>query len=69
MAPNMGLATENSFANSTRVIDRFRVVRLVTDALCVKLLWKAIEEENTAIKQAKEKGEKYYLQVLSKEIL
>lgn len=68
MARNMGLAIENSFVNSTRVIDRFHVVKLVMDAmqhLRVKLRWKAIEEENTAIKQAKEKGEKYYSQVLS----
>ena len=68
MARNMGLAIENSFVNSTRVIDRFHVVRLVMDAmqhLRVKLRWKAIEEENTAIKQAKEKGEKYHPHVLS----
>lgn len=68
MARNMGLAIENSFVNSTRVIDRFHVVKLVMDAmqhLRVKLRWKAIEEENTAVKQAKEKGEKYYSQVLS----
>ena len=68
MARNMGLAIENSFVNCTRVIDRFHVVRLVMDAmqhLRVKLRWKAIEEENTAIKQTKEKGEKYYPQVLA----
>ena len=68
MARNMGLAVENSFANSTSVIDRFHVVRLVMDAmqhLRVKLRWKAIEEENTAIKQAKERGEKYYPQLLA----
>ena len=68
MARNMGLAVENSFPNSTKVIDRFHVVRLVMDAMQhirVKLRWQAIEEENTAIKQAKEKGEKYYPQVLA----
>jgi len=68
MARNMGLAIENSFLNSTQVIDRFHVVRLVMDAMQhirVKLRWKAIEGENTAIKQAKEKGEKYYQQVLA----
>lgn len=67
MARNMGLAVENSFANSKSVIDRFHVVRLVMDAMQhqrVKLRWKAIEEENTAIKQAKERGEKYYPEVL-----
>jgi len=68
MARNMGLAAENSFPNSKKVIDRFHVVRLVMDAMQhirVKLRWKAIEEENTAIKQAKDKGEKYYPQVLA----
>lgn len=50
------------------VIDRFHVVRLVMDAmqhLRVKLRWKAIEEENTAIAEAKERGEKYYPHVLA----
>lgn len=68
MARNMGLASKNCFPNSKSVIDRFHVVRLVMDALQhlrVKLRWKAIEEENTAIQQAKEKGEKYYPEVLS----
>lgn len=61
MARNMGLAVQNSFPNSTMVIDRFHVVRLVMDAMQhirVGFRWKAIEEENTAIKQAKEKKRK-----------
>ena len=61
MARNMRLASEISFPNSSMVIDRFHAVRLVSEAMQhirVKLRWKAIEEENTAIKQAKEKGEK-----------
>lgn len=48
MAHNMGLAVENSFPNSTMVIDRFHVVRLVMDAMQhirVSLRWKAIEEK------------------------
>lgn len=68
MARNMSLAAENSFPHSKKVIDRFHVVRLVMDAmqhLRVKLRWKAIEEENTAIKQAKGRGERYYPQVLA----
>ena len=68
MARNMGLAIENSFPNSKMVIDRFHVVRLVMDAmqhLRVKLRWKAIDEENTAIRQAKEIGKKYYPEVLA----
>jgi len=58
MACNMGLAAQNSFPNSTMVIDRFRVVRLVMDAMQhirVIFRWKAIAQENTAIKKAKEK--------------
>ena len=68
MARNMALAVEHSFPNSSMVIDRFHVVRLVIDALQhlrIKQRWKAIEEENTAIKQAKENGEKYYPEVLA----
>ena len=67
MARNMGLAVKNSFPNSKSVIDRFHAVRLVMDAMQhirVSLRWKAIEEENTAIKHSKEKGEKYYPKVL-----
>ncbi len=68
MARNMGLAVEKCFPNCSKVIDRFHVVRLVTDALQhlrVKMRWKAIENENTAIKQAREKGQKYYPEVLA----
>ena len=68
MARNMGLAVENSFPSAKRVIDRFHVVRLVMDAmqhLRISFRWEAIEQENTAIKQAKDKGEKYLPEVLS----
>jgi transposase len=68
MARNMALAVENSFPNSKSVIDRFHVVRLVMDAMQhirVSLRWKAIEEENTTIRQLKEKGQRYYPQVLA----
>lgn len=67
MARNMGLAAENCFPNCKKVIDRFHVVRLVMDAmqhLRVKLRWKAIEDENTAIKEAKPSGKKYQAEVL-----
>lgn len=62
MARNMALAADNCFPNCRKVIDRFHVVRLVSDALQhirVKFRWKAIEDNNTAIKLAKERGEKY----------
>lgn len=68
MARNMSLAVEKSFPKSQQVIDRFHAVRLVTDAmqhLRIKLRWQAIEEENNAIKQAKQRGEKYYPHTLS----
>lgn len=68
MAPNMGLAIKNSFPNSSMVIDRFHVVRLVMDAMQhirVSLRWAAIKEENEAIKRAKDKKEKYLPEVLS----
>jgi transposase len=67
MARNMALAVEKSFPKSQKVIDRFHAVRLVMDAMQhvrIKLRWKAIEEENTAIKHAKQRGEKYYPQIL-----
>lgn len=67
MARNMGAAVEKSFPNCTMVIDRFHVVRLVMDAMQhnrVKLRWKAIDAENAAVKAAKEKGEKYYPEIL-----
>ena len=68
MARNMALAANNCFANSASVIDRFHVVRLVMDSLQhirVKLRWQAIEDDNAAISQAKQAGEKYKPQILA----
>ena len=68
MAPNMALAARKSFTNSTQVIDRFHVVRLVMDALQhmrTNLRWKAIDEENQAIKTAKAEGRKYQPEILA----
>ena len=68
MARNMGLAVDKSFINCTKVIDRFHVVRLVMDAMQhirVKLRWKALDDENEAIKAAKARGEKYHPVILS----
>lgn len=68
MAPNMALAARNCFTKSQQVIDRFHVVRLVCDAmqhLRTQLRWQAIDEENTAIKEAKEQGLKYKSEILS----
>jgi len=68
MARNMSLAIENSFFNTSKVIDRFHVVRLVIDAMQhirIQLRWDVIKAQNEAIKQAREKGEKYYPEILS----
>ena len=62
MANNMQLASRMCFPESKLVTDRFHVVKLVLDALQhqrIKLRWQAIENENLAIKLAKEKGIKY----------
>jgi len=68
MARNMALAVDQCFPNCKKVIDRFHVVRLVCDAMQhvrVKLRWKAIENENNAVKKAKANGEKHRPEVLS----
>ena len=68
MAPNMALAARNCFINSSLVIDRFHVVRLVCDAmqhLRTQLRWKVIDDENEAIKKAKEQGLKYKAEILT----
>ena len=68
MARNMALAVENSFPQSQKVIDRFHAVKLVMDAmqhLRVNFRWEAIKTENNLIKEAKERGERYYPETLS----
>jgi len=68
MARNMALAVDNSFPKCKKVIDRFHAVKLVMDAmqhLRVKLRWNAMDEENNAIKAAKQRGEKHYPLMLS----
>lgn len=62
MAKNMEAAIRGSFPNAAVVTDRFHVVKLVLDALQhvrVKERWKALDQENKAIEEAEEKGEKY----------
>ena len=68
MANNMQLASRMSFPSASLVTDRFHVVKLVLDALQhirVKYRWEAIEDENNAITNAKEKGLKYIPTVFS----
>lgn len=62
MANNMQLASKMSFPESYLVTDRFHVVKLIMEALQhlrIKYRWEAIENENQAIKKAKEQGLKY----------
>ena len=66
MARTMGHSADCCFPNAQKVIDRFHVVKLVMDAmqhLRVKYRWEAIENENKALKEAKEKKEKYIPEV------
>jgi transposase len=68
MARNMGLAVKNSFPNTSMVIDRFHVVRLVIDAMQhmrVSLRWEAIKQENIAVALCKEAKERYVPETLS----
>lgn len=68
MARNMALAVEKSFPSTQKVIDRFHVVKLVMDAmqhLRIKIRWETIEQENNAVKQARQSAEKYYPEILS----
>ena len=68
MANNMELASKMCFPESKLITDRFHVVKLVNDALQhlrIKYRWEAIEQENQAIRQAKEAGRKYEPQLLS----
>ena len=67
MAKNMESSVRDMFPNSRLVIDRFHVVKLVSEALQqirIKLRWQAIEDENIAIKKAKENKKKYVPLVL-----
>jgi len=62
MAKNMEAAVKECFPSASIVTDRFHVVKLVLDAVQdvrIKYRWKAIDQENQAIKDAKSKGIKY----------
>jgi transposase len=62
MARNMEAAVKVCFPNAQIVTDRFHVVKLVIDSvqhLRVKLRWKAIDQENEAIKEAKANGTRF----------
>jgi len=61
-APSMERAVVVSFPNARLTTDRFHVQKLLSEALQemrVSLRWKAIQEENEGMKQAKLTGERY----------
>lgn len=67
MAGNMGLIVKKSFTKATRVIDRFHVQKLATEAIQeirIKHRWEAIDNENDAIEDARKKGALYVTKVL-----
>lgn len=68
MAGNMGLIVKKSFPNATLVIDRFHVQKLALDALQeirIKHRWEAIDLENDAIENARNKSLKHTPELLS----
>ncbi len=67
MAGNVGLIVKKSFPNATQVIDRFHVQKLALDALQeirIKHRWEALDTENDAIENAKNKSLKYIPELL-----
>ena len=68
MAGNMELIAKRSFANATRVTDRFHVQKLATEALQeirIKYRWQAIDNENDAVEKARILNKKYESQILA----
>ncbi len=62
MAGNMGLIVKKSLPLATQVIDRFHVQKLALDALQeirIKHRWEALDKENDAIENARNKSLKY----------
>ena len=65
-SPSMERAVRVSFPNARLTTDRFHVQQLVCEALQeirISLRWKAIQEENKGVKQAKLQGERYIPEV------
>ena len=68
MANNLDWVVRECFMHATRVTDRFHVQQLVSEAvqeMRIKLRWKAIDEENKAIAEAKKNNEKYKTPIYS----
>nr|WP_223255449.1 transposase [Flavobacterium sp. LM4] len=68
MAGNMNLIAKKCFSKVARVIDRFHVQKLASEALQeirIKYRWKAIDQENQAIEEAKKFNKKHESQTLA----
>ena len=62
MANSMNLIVRKCFTKAAMVVDRFHVQKLACDIVQghrIKHRWDAIEQDNIAQKQAREKGEEY----------
>lgn len=62
MAPNMALASKESFPNARLVTDRFHVIRLALDAvqqIRTQFRWKELDIENKAIAKARKERVNY----------
>jgi transposase len=62
MANNMEIIAASCFPSAAVVTDRFHVAKLITEAvqeIRIKHRWKAIKQENRAVKRAKKSGKKY----------
>ena len=67
MAAGMHLIVKRCFPYAQRVVDRFHVQQLASEAvqeIRIKHRWQAIDEENAQIAQAKKKGLSYTPQLL-----
>ncbi|MVT09503.1 transposase [Chitinophaga tropicalis] len=67
MAASMNSTVQRCFPNAHRVIDRFHVQKLAFEAvqeIRIHHRWQALEEENTAMDQAKRQGHAYQPKIL-----
>lgn len=67
MAGNMGLIVKQSFPKATKVIDRFHVQKLASEAIQeirIRHRWEAIDKENDAIQYARKKDALYAPEIL-----
>lgn len=68
LAGSMGLIVRRCFPNAMRVIDRFHVQQLASEALQeirIRYRWEAIEAENDAIDKARKSKHAYVPEILS----